>query len=152
MGGVCISDNLRKYYRLYFGLSNRKWWWYILFWAVGTILTNGYIIYICIHNMHGTLMKHRLSHHYFRKVIACAWINPKKYSAESFEVQSEIRSPRRKRKLQLSSSFLNVNNDTRQIMKRMDHNYNHHNLQGKLMLMTITWPLMLTYTFSLHFF
>ena len=34
--------------------------------------------------MHGTPRKHRLSHHNFRKAIACAWINPKIYSIEGF--------------------------------------------------------------------
>ena len=45
-------------------------------------------------------------HHYFRKEIACAWINPKKYNVEEFEVYSEIPAPRRKRRLDLSSSCL----------------------------------------------
>ena len=66
MGGVGISDNPRNYYRIYFGVRERAWWWYILFWAVVVILKNSYIIYICIHNMHGTLRKHILSN-YFRK-------------------------------------------------------------------------------------
>ena len=63
MGGVGIADNPRSYYRIYLGVRKRKWWWYILFWAVGVILTNGYIIYICIHNMHVTPRKHGLSYH-----------------------------------------------------------------------------------------
>ena len=46
MGGVGIADNPRNYYRIYFGVSKRKWGWYILFWAVVVILTNVYIIYI----------------------------------------------------------------------------------------------------------
>ena len=81
IGCVGIADNLMNYYILYFGVRNRKGWWYILFWDIFSILTNGYIIYICIHNMHGTPMKHRLSHHYFIKEVACAWINPEKYSS-----------------------------------------------------------------------
>ena len=32
MGGLGIADNPRNYYRVYFGVRNRKWWWYILFW------------------------------------------------------------------------------------------------------------------------
>ena len=63
MGGVDIVDNRRNNYRVYFGLRKRKRWWYILFWAVVIILTNAYIIFICINNMHGTPRKHRLSHH-----------------------------------------------------------------------------------------
>ena len=60
---VGIADNPRKYYRIYFGVRKRKWWWYIFFWCVGVILINAYIIYICIHNIHSTLSKHRLSCH-----------------------------------------------------------------------------------------
>ena len=40
----------------------------------------------------------------FIKEISCVWVNPEKYSAEGFEVQSDIPSPRRKIKLELSSS------------------------------------------------
>ena len=34
MVGVGIADNTKNYYRIYFGVSKRKWWWYILFWAI----------------------------------------------------------------------------------------------------------------------
>ena len=54
--------------------------------------------------MQGTPRKHRLSHCHFRKAMACGWINPEKYSAEEFEVHSEIPAPRRKREFDLSSS------------------------------------------------
>ena len=54
MGDVHIADKPRNYYRIYFGVRNSKWWWYILFWDFGIILKDEYIIYICIHNMHGT--------------------------------------------------------------------------------------------------
>ena len=66
---VEISDKLRNYCRKGFGLRNRKWRWYILFLTVGGILTNAYIIYMFIRNMHGTPRKNRLSHHDFRKSI-----------------------------------------------------------------------------------
>ena len=56
---------------------NRKWWRFILFLDVVAILINAYIIYIYIHNMHGTTRKNKLSHHDFRKSIACAWVNRK---------------------------------------------------------------------------
>ena len=103
MLGVGIADNLRNLYMIYFWVRNKKWWCYIFFWSIGVILTNAYIIYIFIHNMHGTPKNHRLYHQDFRKAISCAWIKTEKYSSEKFEVQSEILSPRRKRKLDLSS-------------------------------------------------
>ena len=80
MGGVGKADNLRKYYRIYIWVRNRKWWWYILFFSVGVILANVYIIYICIHNMNGITRKHKLSYHDYRKTIASAWIKTEKYS------------------------------------------------------------------------
>ena len=58
MVGVGIADKPRSYDRIYFGVSKRKWWWYILFWDVVVVIMNAYLIYICIHNMHGTLKKH----------------------------------------------------------------------------------------------
>ena len=61
MGGVGIANNPRNYYRIYFGVIKRKCWWYILFWAVSVIVTNAYIIYICVHNIHGIPRKYRLS-------------------------------------------------------------------------------------------
>ena len=63
MGGVGIADNPKNHYGIYFGVSKRKWWWYILFWSVVIILTNPYIIYICIHNMQVNTRKHRSSNH-----------------------------------------------------------------------------------------
>ena len=106
MGGVNIDDKTSKYYRIYFWVMNRKWCWYIFFWAAGAILTNGYIIYICINTMNGTPRKHTLSHNCFRKEISCAWVNLENYSAGGFEVQPEIPAPRRKIKLDFYSSCL----------------------------------------------
>ena len=63
MGGADLDDNPSSYYRLDIGVRNRKWWWFILFWSVGVVLPNAYIIYIYIHNMHVTPKKHSLSHH-----------------------------------------------------------------------------------------
>ena len=63
MGGVDISDQPRNYYKRYFGVIKRKWLWYIFFWDVFVIITNAYIIYIYIHNMHGNTNKIRLSHY-----------------------------------------------------------------------------------------
>ena len=76
MGGVSIADNLRNYYKIYFWVRKRKWWWYILFWEVGSVFMHAYVIYICIHNMNGTPIQHILSHHSFKKEISCAWIKP----------------------------------------------------------------------------
>ena len=44
--------------------------------------------------------------------------------------------------------FLGVNDDTRQSIAGMNQHQNHHNFQIKVILMTITWPLMVTFTFG----
>ena len=46
MGVFDISDKLRNYYRINFGVRNKNWWWYILFWVVVFILNTAYFIYI----------------------------------------------------------------------------------------------------------
>ena len=107
MGGVGIADNIRNYYRIYIWVRNRKWWWYILFWDVGVIPTNEYIIYICIHNMHVTPRKDRLSRNNFIQAILCVWIKPEKYSAESFQLQMGFSFPFL-RSNDLRSSLLNI--------------------------------------------
>ena len=28
------------------GVHNRKWWWSVLFWSIGVMLTNAYVIYL----------------------------------------------------------------------------------------------------------
>ena len=55
-----MADKLRNYYRIDFRVRNRKWRWYIVLGDVGVILTNAYIICICINNMKGTPRKYGL--------------------------------------------------------------------------------------------
>ena len=52
LGGLDIDDMISNYY---------------YFWAVGVILANEYIIYICINNMQVTQRKHRLSNHELKR-------------------------------------------------------------------------------------
>ena len=106
MWGVGISDKLRNYYRIGFWVRNRKLWWLIFFWDVDIILRSAYIIYMFIHNMYGNPRKNILSHNDFINSMACAWINPEKYSAEEFKAQPKIPAPRRKIKFELYSSCL----------------------------------------------
>ena len=46
MGGVDLADQLRGTYRIDKGLQNIKWWWSILFWSIGVMITNAYVIYL----------------------------------------------------------------------------------------------------------
>ena len=44
MGGVDLADQLRGNCRINIGVRNRKWWWSIIFWSLGGMLTNAYIV------------------------------------------------------------------------------------------------------------
>ena len=96
MGSVDLADHLRGTYRIDNGVRNRKWWWSILFWSVGVMLTNAYIMYIKINVSDGAEKKNLLSHHDFRKAIAFSWINQKEYTAEFAASISPTLSRKRK--------------------------------------------------------
>ena len=46
MGDVDVDDQLRGVYRLDRWVRNRKWWWSMLFWYMGVLLTNSYKLYL----------------------------------------------------------------------------------------------------------
>ena len=48
MGGVDIADQLRGVYRIDRFVRNRKWWFSLLFWGIGVLLTNAYKLYISV--------------------------------------------------------------------------------------------------------
>jgi hypothetical protein len=79
MGDVDVSDQLRNQYRFDHWLRMRKWWWSILFWWLGVMLVNSYILYKKVLLKNGVTRLQLLSHHDFRKAIAFAWINPEKH-------------------------------------------------------------------------
>ena len=56
-------------------------------------------------------------------------------------------SSQKKNRIGLFFILFGVNNDTRQIMKSMNHNHNFHNLERKVIVMTITFTLVSTLTF-----
>ena len=43
MGDVDVDDQLRNNYWFDNWIRNRKWWWYIMFWAICVILVNANI-------------------------------------------------------------------------------------------------------------
>ena len=53
MDGVDLADQLWVTYRIYKGLWNRKWWWSILFWSIGVMVTNAYVIYLHVNIENG---------------------------------------------------------------------------------------------------
>ena len=53
MGGVDLAYQQRGTYCIDKGLRNRKWWWYILFWSIGVMITNAYVIYFHVNLENG---------------------------------------------------------------------------------------------------
>ena len=76
MGHVDVADQLRGSYRIDIYVRNCKWWWAIMFWAFGTLLTNAYVVYNKVNIAEGVDRKQLLSHYDFRKEIALNWLDP----------------------------------------------------------------------------
>jgi hypothetical protein len=76
MGHVDVADQLRGSYRIDIYVRNRKWWWAIMLWAFGTLLTNSYVVYVKVNIAEGVDRKQLLSHYEFRKEIALNWLDP----------------------------------------------------------------------------
>lgn len=107
MGGVDLADQLRGSYRMDKWVRNRKWWWSILFWGIGVLLTNAYIVYVYANVLHfNTKKKYLLSHHDFRRAIAEAWLNPEEYekSQKLAQEQEQTENFVKKRKLAVSTT------------------------------------------------
>lgn len=79
MGDVDIADQLRNNYRFDHWMRKRKWWWSIMFWEIGVILVNAYIVYMKVNLQAGKKKYELLSQHDFRMKVAMAWINPEIY-------------------------------------------------------------------------
>ena len=56
-------------------LQNCKWWCSLLFWELGIMVFNAYVIYMIVNISEGIPRKDLLSHHNIRKAIAMNWIN-----------------------------------------------------------------------------
>ena len=79
MGDVDVADKLRNNYRFDHWLRKRKWWWSIMFWDIGVILVNYYIVYIRVNLEAGVSKSNLIPHHNFRKQVVMAWISPNIY-------------------------------------------------------------------------
>ena len=76
MGNVDIADQLRAFYRIDTWLQNRKWWWSILFWAIGVILTNSYLLYVKVCKEECVKKEEHITHYDFLKEVGSYWLNP----------------------------------------------------------------------------
>ena len=79
MGDADVADQLRNNCRFDHWPRKRKWWWSIMFWDIGVILVNDYIVYRRV-SLEARVSKiDLLSQHKFRKQVAMAWIRPNLY-------------------------------------------------------------------------
>jgi len=78
MGHVDVNDQLRGSYCIELWVRNRKWWWTMVFWDIGTLLTNAYVVYKKVNELEGVNPNHLLTHYEFRKDFALHWINPQR--------------------------------------------------------------------------
>ena len=105
MGSVDVADQLRGVYRMDRWVCNREWWWSMLFWSVGVLLTNAYKLYLRVCEDEGVIPRYKEQFE-FRKAIAEYWINPeliekerlqgarkRKYDDDSVSCMSPITNP-----------------------------------------------------------
>ena len=109
MGNVDLADQLRGTYRLDKSTRNRKWWWSIMFWSLGVMLTNAYIMYVKVNTLeYGVKKKDLMTHHEFRKAIALYWINPEEYQRDLKVANLAFKLRKRKS----SASVLSISMDS----------------------------------------
>ena len=77
MGDVDVADQMINNYRFDHWLGKHKWWWSIMFWDIGVILVNAYIVYRRVNLEAGVIKSNLLSYHNFRKQVAmeCTSLN-----------------------------------------------------------------------------
>jgi len=94
MGGVDIADQLRGVYRLDRWVRNRKWWWSLLFWSTGVLLTNAYKLYLRLCEEDDVVPRYK-EQYQFRKAIAEYWINPDLVEKEARKAPEAPRGKKR---------------------------------------------------------
>ena len=93
MGSVDIADQLRVFYRPDHWIRNRKWWWSILFWAFGVILTNSYVLYTKMCDDNNVRPKYQYSHYNFLQEVSTYWLNPEIGEAIDESTTNPLSSP-----------------------------------------------------------
>ena len=62
-----------------------------MFWAIGVMMTNAYVMYVSINTfIYGFNRKQLMSHHDFRRAIVIAWINPREREKDIRERATNI--------------------------------------------------------------
>jgi len=76
MGNVDIVDQMHLNYLMDHWLRNRKWWWSILFWVFGVILSNSYILYTKNCDKEEVEKKNCHTHSKFLREACTYWMKP----------------------------------------------------------------------------
>ena len=84
MGGVDITNQLRGVYQIDWFIRNRKFWWSMLFWSIGVLLTNAYKVYLQVCDEENVTPQYKQQYD-FRKAIAEYWIDPELIEKETFQ-------------------------------------------------------------------
>jgi hypothetical protein len=79
MGSVDVADQLRNSYRPDVFMRKQKWWWAILFWALGVAETNAWKLYDSVHCSARTPGAQRLNHFQFIALLAKQMVWPHEY-------------------------------------------------------------------------
>lgn len=111
MGDVDLADQLQGTYRLDHWVQNRKWWWAIVFWALGVMLTNAYVIYKKVNEENGIPKEDLLLQHDFGKAIAIAWINPGYFKLNKASLVVRKNKNTGMKQTNESSSISSISND-----------------------------------------
>eukprot|EP00536_Pseudo-nitzschia_multiseries_P015533 jgi/Psemu1/42957/gm1.42957_g len=82
MGDVDIGDQLREVYRLDRCVWNWKWWWPVMFWAIGVLLMNAYKLYLSVCKEEGITKPKYDAQYNFRRAIGEYWVDPDLFANE----------------------------------------------------------------------
>ena len=94
MNDVHVAEQLQGNYRMDHFACQRKWWWSILFWSIGVIITNCYVMYQRGCKEEGVIPAY--GHYNFIKEISMYWMNPttmEEQNSINYDIQTTFGSP-----------------------------------------------------------
>ena len=93
-----INDQLRGSYIPDAWRRNRKWWWAIYLWTIGSACTNAYKIYVKVCDAHAVLLNRRLTHLRFQATLPEQLYKPESRVHPVESAPGIRQSPRKKQK------------------------------------------------------
>jgi len=95
---VDINDQLRGSYIPDAWRRNRKWWWAIYLWTIGSACTNAYKIYVKVCDAHAVPLNRRLTHLRFQATLPEQLYKPESRVHPVESAPGIRQSPRKKQK------------------------------------------------------